>query len=135
MGWGFDIQLKSAMRGIKKIREHGINISEQNTINSCLVVVRLAGHSHAIDTPGFGCPANANQCPALPKHSLYLLIQQGGKSFSSPCGLLPQPRTHSAVSSPASPLTTFRTGCFAFILPVLLCPFLHYDFFVVIING
>lgn len=99
---GFDIQLKSAMGGIQKVRERGITFSEQITINSCLVTVGLAGHIHAVDTPGFGCPANANQRPTLPKHGLYLLIQHEGKSFISPWVLLPQPRTHSAVSSPAS---------------------------------
>lgn len=41
--------------GDLKIREHGITISEQNTINSCSVLGRLAWHIHAMDTPGFGC--------------------------------------------------------------------------------
>lgn len=53
---GFDIQLKSGTGGGDlKIREHGITISEQSTINSCSVLGRLARHIHAMDTPGFGC--------------------------------------------------------------------------------
>lgn len=135
---GFDIQLKRAMEGKKnlKIRECGITISKENRINSCSVMVRLAGHIHAMDTPGFGCPANANQCPALPKHSLYLLIQHEGKSFISPCGSLPQGAqdTFSCVQ-PSFPTDHIWDRVLCLHLPCICFPFLHYDFCIVIING
>lgn len=133
---GFDIQLKSGTgEGDLKIREHGITISEQSTINSCSVLGRLARHIHAMDTPGFGClPMPINVQLSQNTACTYWFNMKGNllSAFVGSFHSLGHIQLHPA-QLPHWPHLGQR------VLPLsslyLPYPFLHYDFFVVIING